>query len=56
MTIELLREMVEKAAYVFNRISKRHPVYEFAYNTWYLLEKELRELELENELKGREAE
>ena len=45
MTIELLTELVKKAAYVFMAIPSNHPAYESAHDTWHklLLELEAKE-------------
>ena len=47
MTICELVSLVEKAAYIYLKLSVDSPAYEAAYKTWHLLEKELREKEAE---------
>ena len=41
MTIELLRDLVEKAAYIYNRLPLGHEADQAGYDLWKTLEAEL---------------
>jgi len=46
MTIELLRKLAEKAAYIYMKIPTEHILYDLSYTLWNSLEKELTAAEI----------